>query len=212
MSPAGRGARLAAALVALVENRGRLESRLAEVRALRRGASSLDAHDLSAELEAIARRLDCDLGEQAAATHDLHATLIESGLVSAAAAPVRRLLVVRVGGRQFALPQEAVESISMADDSTPSLADVLHLEVAAAAGMERQIALAGGARLLVDEVLRQDELVVRSLGPLLAGAAAFLGMTFAPEMTLVLNPEWLAARVTAGVHGWKPSGPVDILS
>lgn len=74
--------------------------------------------------------------------------------------------------------------------------------------------LRNGARpaaFLVDALLREDEAVVKSLGPRLKSAPAYLGGTLLPDgrVALVLNPDYLITAARGGAHppSQAPSQP-----
>jgi len=191
-------AELTDAVAELVEQRARLEDRLAE---FYRVASDLGRHPLPpgaagtlSDLKTAIGRFDTDLTRLANAVHAV------TGSAGPAVAPVSQVLFVRCGDAQFALRVEDVKEIR----SWPSTnghgwrdreMNVLKLE--AALQIENHVAPASrklvvlnvppGAALLVDDIARQDELLLRPMSPLIAGPYIGAVSGLNGEVVLVLE-------------------------
>ncbi len=135
-----------------------------------------------------------------------------------------RLLFLTQGPNVFGIPSTSIDrlvratqqqvSAGLLEDSSGRVAATLH-DLARVLGMRQDGSSApapreafvlhddtGAAAFLVDALLREDEAVVKSLGPRLKSAPAYLGGTLLPDgrVALVLNPEYLmrGALRTAG--------------
>ena len=177
-------AELAEAVGELVEQRVRLEDRLAE---FYRVASDLGRQPLSpgaagtlSDLKTAIGRFDTDLTRLANAVHAV------TGSAGPAVAPVCQVLFVRCGEQQFALRVADVKEIR----SWPSaggqgwrdremkvlkLESALQIENYTAPASRKLVVLnvPTGAAVLVDEISRQDELLLQPLAPL--GPGPFCG-------------------------------------
>jgi two-component system chemotaxis sensor kinase CheA len=134
-----------------------------------------------------------------------------------------RLLFVAQGANVFGIPSSSVQRLmrsteeqvtaGILDGSTTGsarlllLAAVLGLDDEARHGAWREaFVLYDGARqagFVVHGLLREDEAVIKSLGPRLKSTAAYLGGTLLPDggVALVLNPDYL---MNAAVDGTQP--------
>lgn len=134
-----------------------------------------------------------------------------------------RVLLVERGGRPFGLPLAAVAearavegrmwlagraSIEVRGASVP-LADLAELTGMPAPALGEEppalVVSAGGARLAAacDRVLGEQELVVKSLGPVLAATPGLLGAAILGDgqVALILDPAWLVRRPGAAAAG-----------
>jgi chemosensory pili system protein ChpA (sensor histidine kinase/response regulator) len=149
---------------------------------------------------------------------------------------ITRALLVGAGGGRFAVPMNFVERILDLEQSRISLAggqrrlahgdeEVPLLDLATALGMRHDPRAERGAALLirlggrrwalhVDLLLRQEDVVVGSLGDLLSGHPLFAGVTFAGAAGLVPIID-LPGLLSAGQPGAPqlaapvPSAPVE---
>ena len=200
-------------LASLLEQRVRLEDRLAE---LHRVAADLGATPLSAgavatlqRLKAAVARLDSELTGLANAVHAVVRETSPAPASGAPAAEIAQLMVVRAGESRFALRVDAVREVRSWHGRTPAKSwrerDLDVTPLAAALGLAGDAGSAdadhklivleapAGRALLVDEITRQDELVVRPLGPLVAGPFAGAVTVAQDELLLVLDLAALAA-------------------
>ena len=197
MGSAAKLAGLGAAVTELVEQRARLEDRLAE---FYRAVSSLSQQPLPpgasgalSELKSAIGRFDADLTRLANAVH----AVTEHG--GPGVPQLSQVLFVRCGEAQFALCVNDVKEIRPWESGARGWRDremnVIKLE--SALQMENFVAPASrklvvlnsppGATLLVDEITRQDELLLREMSPLVAGpyCGAVAGLN--GELVLVLD-------------------------
>ena len=173
-------AELADAVAELVEQRARLEDRLAEFYhvACDLGRQPLPpgAAGTLSDLKTAIGRLDTDLTRLANAVHAV------TGSAGPGVAPVAQVLFVRCGEQQFALRVADVKEIrSWPSTNAQGWRDremnVLKLETALQ--IENHVAPASrklivlnvpsGAALLVDDIARQDELLLRPMAPMVPG-------------------------------------------
>jgi two-component system chemotaxis sensor kinase CheA len=121
-------------------------------------------------------------------------------------------------GRQQVLSASLDDQVGEAPTRLHSLARILKMgneETDAGPWREAFVLRSGGGRaaaFLVDGLLREDEAVVKSLGPRLKSAPAYLGGTLLPDgrVALVLNPDYLInAAIGSGDETIKnpPAGP-----
>jgi len=140
-----------------------------------------------------------------------------------------RVLVVERGGQRFCLPLTSVdeaitvtetmslggrESIEVRGRSIPvaDLADVLGAAAPEPDGNPQATIVASSGRrvaLLCDRIVEEQELVIKSLGPLLAGMPGYLGAAIMHDghIALVLDPAFVTkttARGRAASESWQP--------
>ena len=202
MSSASKFAGLGDAVAELVEQRAALEDRLAE---FFRIASSLGQQPLPAtaasavsELKAAIGRFDADLTRLANAVHSVteHAS---------AELPLSQVLFVRCGKAHFALRVDDVREVRPWDTGRAQgwrdremtvikLESALELENFAPPRTRKLLVLNNppGAALLVDEITRQDELLMRPMSPLVAGPYCGAVNGLGGELVLVLDTRPLA--------------------
>ncbi len=169
-------AQLTDAIAELVEQRSRLEDRLAE---FYRVASDLARQPLSpgaagtlSDLKTAIGRFDTDLTRLANAVHAV------TGSAGPGVAPVSQVLFVSCGQAQFALRVSDVKEIRSwplpsSQDWRDRAMNVLNLETALqvenyVAPASRKLVVLNapsGAALLVDDIVRQDELLLRPASP-----------------------------------------------
>lgn len=207
MGSAAKLAGLTAAVAELVEQRARLEDRLAD---FYRAASNLGQELLPpaaagalSDLKAAIGRFDADLTRLA---NIVHAVTHNAG---PELPPVLRVVFVRCGEAQFALRVEDVKEIRPWDASGRApgwhdrevsvikLESVLQLENFVAPSSRKLVVLNSppGAALLVDEITRQDELLLRPMSPLVAGP--YLGAVGGLDGELVLVLDCFALSSSA---------------
>src|SRR5262249_6638320 len=148
-------------------------------------------------------------------------------------------LLFKVGGQVYAVPAaRVIEAVQISIDdirNTPN-GDLLVLPsetlplvrlgallgVPAPPGMVRRSALlltpptGGTCAMTCDKVIGPREIVVRSLGPLLAGLRLYAGATIsgAGKVQLILDVAHLAEHAARGVHAVRPTralGPRRVL-
>jgi chemotaxis signal transduction protein len=195
MASSAKIAGLASAVAELIEQRARLEDRLDD---FYRVASTLGQQPLPpgasgalADLKTAISRFDGDLTRLANAVH----VVTESAVPELKA--VVQVLFVRCGEQQFALPVRDVKEVRPWDAkrgqgwrdrevSVLKLESALQLESYVPPVSRKLVALNSppGAALLVDEILRQDELMLRPMSPLVAGP--YLGAVSGLHGELVL--------------------------
>jgi two-component system, chemotaxis family, sensor kinase CheA len=128
-----------------------------------------------------------------------------------------RVLVFERGGHTFGLPLTSVdeaitvrdtmslagrEAIEVRGRSVP-LADLADILGAAAGELDRQanamVVASSGRRvaLLCDRIVEEQEVIIKSLGPLLAGVAGYLGAAIMHDgrIALILDPAFLTKKV-----------------
>jgi hypothetical protein len=195
------------ALGALMDRRLALEERLLEfdavLKQLKAARLPSTAAPAVADMQRAVERLDSDLTHLAGVVHDLCAELEQHALVGASALQVEAVIFVRAGDRIFAVRANDVEEICAWHGGAPagcqviSLRDALALPKSDLAGNKRLLRLCGieSGALLVDDVVRQDEVVIRTLGPLLAGLKLYSGAAVASRGELV--PVVAASEIVA---------------
>lgn len=198
MGSASKFAGLGDAVTELVEQRGHLEDRLAE---FFRVASSLGQQPLPpaaasalSELKAAIGRFDADLTRLANAVHSVteHA--------GPELPPVSQILFVRCGEAQFALRVDDVREVRPWETGRAQgwrdremtvikLESALELENFVPPRSRKLLVLNNppGAALLVDEITRQDELLLRPMSPLVAGPYCGAVTGLGGELVLVLD-------------------------
>ena len=203
MSAPTQSAGLAGLVADLLEQRARLEDRLAE---FYRIASDLNQRQLGiaatgplADMRSALQRFDDDLTRLANAVHAVAAQVDPLGMDAARPAIVQ-LMFVRSGNRQVAIRVDDVREIrgwSPAKREREwkvfSLAQVLNLEGVDASRARKLVVLNNppGAALLVDDVTRQDELLLKPLTPGFEGPFLGLARGLDEEMVPVLDPSRL---------------------
>jgi hypothetical protein len=200
-------------LVELMEQRMGLEARLLEFAAALKQMKSarlpLSVGPAMAEMQRTIERFDADLTRLANVVHDLGAELERRTLLPEGT-QLERVIFVRAGDRVVAVRvgevaeiqawhhnvrnhQREITSLSAALGLAPSIPE--------GNGEAWLLVLAGShSALLVDEIIRQDEVVVRSLGPLLAGMKLYSGAAVAPRGELVLVVNTANAIESAAQH------------
>ena len=199
MGSAAQFAGLSAAVAELVEQRARLEDRLAE---FYRAASSLGSQPLPpaaasalSELKSAIGRLDADLTRLANAVHAV------TEKVTTDRPPVLQLIFVRCGDAQYALRVDDVKEIRQwgsgargqgwqdRELGVVKLESVLQIENHVAPKSRKVVALNSppGAALLVDDITRQDELLMRAMSPVVPGPYLGAVTGLHGEMVLVLD-------------------------
>lgn len=196
MGSAAKVAGLADAVAELVEQRARLEDRLAD---FYRAAAKLGQQPLPpaaagalSELKASIGRFDADLTRLANAVH----TVADS--MGPERPPVCQVLFARCGETLLAIPVDDVKEVRPWEASGPSqgwrhrelqvvkLESALQLENYVPPSSRKLVLLnrPSGAALLVDDITRQDELLLRPMSPLVGGP--YLGAVTGLEGELVL--------------------------
>src|SRR5512133_2481016 len=199
MSSAAKLAGLGAAVTELVEQRARLEDRLAE---FFRVASNLAQQPLPpgassavSELKAAIGRFDADLTRLANAVHAITGSAVPELPI------VLQVLFVRCGKEQFAVRVEDVREIRPWDASgrtqgwrdrettVVKLESVIQIEPFKVPASRKLLVLNSppGASLLVDEITRQDELLLRPMSPLVPGPYVGAVTGLDGELVLVLD-------------------------
>jgi len=169
----------------LLARRRELESRLAELRAAvtQLSATTLPAAATGAVADAntALQRFDADLSALAATTHKLLAVLQQHGMTGDS---VRQLLFVRCGEQTLAVPLEQIDEIRAPRDAAGleivSLAQLLG-QPPEPSTEERVLMVEEKRGISVPQVVRQDEAVVRPLGPYFADFPLFDGAALTAE-------------------------------
>ncbi len=184
-----------ATLRGLLTQRRRLEARLLESRemAARLRTCSRDRESI-AELDRFVAALDTDLTRLADTIH-----AARTHLNTADAPRMEQLLIVRCGEQVLAVPVAAVAEIRAwrasehASENVIALAEALQIGPAPERGFLLVLAQDAQRALLADEIVQQDELEVRELGPSLAALRVYSGAAVRAhdELALVVDPSAL---------------------
>ena len=209
MGRADQIAGLSTAVADLVEQRARLEDRLAE---FYRAAASLGSQLLPpaaagalSDLKAAIGRFDADLTRLANAVHAVTENMATNR------PPVLQVIFVRCGEAQFALRVDDVREVRPWGSSgqrqgwqerelgVVKLETALQLENYAAPKARKLLALnrPPGAALLVDDITRQDELLLRPMSPFVPGP--YLGAVAGLHGETVLVVDTFALLSSAAV-------------
>jgi chemotaxis signal transduction protein len=205
MGSSDKFAGLPAAVAELVEQRARLEDRLAD---FYRAATNLGRQPLPpaasgalSDLKTAVGRFDADLTRLANIVHSV------TNQVGTDRLPVLQVLFVRCGEAQFALPVNDVKEVRTWDASGRAqgwrdreltvikLEAALQIENYAPPASRKLVPLNSppGAALLVDEITRQDELLLRPMSPLVEGPYRGAVSGIDGDLVLVLDCQELVA-------------------
>jgi hypothetical protein len=189
--PPASNAPLDAVLEELLARRRELEARLHELRAVvtELAGTTLPpaASTALSNADSTLRRFDADLSALAASTHAIFAALRQRGL---AGDSVQQVLFVGCGTQTFAVPLEQIAEIRAPRDIgaialTPLTALV---GLPAQPSAEERVLRVGQHGIAVPQLLRQDEVVVRPLGPYFADFPLFTGAALTADgLVLVLD-------------------------
>ncbi|HZQ91759.1 MAG TPA: chemotaxis protein CheW [Terriglobales bacterium] len=187
------------ALAGLMDQRLRLEARLAELDRVRAqfSAARLEPALMAAasKLEEQIREMDRDLTRLADAIHGLRVELEARAQIAPGAFGAMAVLFVSAGGQRFAVPIDQVKQVRDPDGSAASRLDAL-LGLRPVATRTARVLVGEDLAVVVDEVLRQDEVRVLPLSTALGSMKIYMGaaLTAGDVLVPVLNLRELTRR------------------